>query len=223
MAELPLTGGCLCGGVRYEISEPLVSAGYCHCTRCQRRTGTAASAQGRIVPGSLRIVQGEELVREWKPEQGFGKCFCAAAAARSGAGIPRARSGACGSGRSTPIPACVRRTGSSPRTPCPWEPIPDDGTTRYPEGRDLGIASQIAIIGLADGRSQRSTRTSSRLGKADAAGGRPPGADVEEDRRPAPRHDRVRVVLDHREVAVLRRDPPQRLAAAVETPAARRT
>ena len=45
MAQLPLTGGCLCGAVRYEVTEPLVSASYCHCTRCQRRTGTAASAQ----------------------------------------------------------------------------------------------------------------------------------------------------------------------------------
>jgi hypothetical protein len=39
---LPLTGGCLCGGVRYEVSEPLVVAGYCHCARCRRRTGAAA-------------------------------------------------------------------------------------------------------------------------------------------------------------------------------------
>src|SRR5205814_2998396 len=74
VAELPLTGGCLCGGVRYEIDEPLVVASYCHCTRCQRRTGTAASAQARIVPGSLQILQGEELVREWKPEDGLAQC-----------------------------------------------------------------------------------------------------------------------------------------------------
>ena len=67
---LPLTGGCLCGGVRYEIDEELVSASYCHCTRCRRRTGTGASPEARIVPGSLRIVQGDELVREWRSEGG---------------------------------------------------------------------------------------------------------------------------------------------------------
>jgi hypothetical protein len=44
MAELPLTGGCLGGGVRFEVREALVSASYCHCRRCQRRTGTGASA-----------------------------------------------------------------------------------------------------------------------------------------------------------------------------------
>ena len=72
-----LTGGCLCGGVRFEVSEPLVSSGYCHCTRCQRRTGTAASASGRIAPGSLAILSGEELIRPGiRPDHGFSKVFC---------------------------------------------------------------------------------------------------------------------------------------------------
>src|SRR5207247_8516635 len=78
MSNFPLTGGCLCGGVRFEVTAPLGSAGYCHCTRCQRRTGTAASAQARIAPGSLRIVAGEELVRVYKPADGFEKHLCSA-------------------------------------------------------------------------------------------------------------------------------------------------
>src|SRR4029077_11913634 len=73
-----LTGRCLCGGVRFEIDEPLVSASYCHCTRCQHRTGAAAAASGRVVPGSLRVVAGAELVRDYAPEDGFLKCFCSA-------------------------------------------------------------------------------------------------------------------------------------------------
>ena len=73
-----LTGGCLCGGVRYEISEPLVSAGYCHCTRCQRRTGSAAAVSARLAPASLRIVAGNELIRSFVPDDGFAKEFCSA-------------------------------------------------------------------------------------------------------------------------------------------------
>ena len=77
MTSYRLTGGCLCGGVRFEIDAPLVSAGYCHCTRCQRRTGTAASVSGRIAPGSLRVVSGAELVRALDPgDGGFLKEFC---------------------------------------------------------------------------------------------------------------------------------------------------
>lgn len=136
MPELPLTGGCLCGKVRFEVSEPPESANYCHCTRCQRRTGTAASAQVRLVPGSLRITAGEELVRAYEPEDGASKVFCSA----------------CGSAlwsvnTDTGEPGGVRMSafdsdpGVNPSFrqyvayAAAWEPIPDDGLPRYPEGR----------------------------------------------------------------------------------------
>ena len=133
--EAPLTGACLCGGVRFEVTEPLLSASYCHCTRCQRRTGTAASAQGRVVPGSLRVTAGEELIRAYDPgDGGFLKLFCSQ----------------CGSGlwsRSPEDPEVMSvRLGILDSDPgirpsyrqfvayaAPWEPLPDDGLTRYPE------------------------------------------------------------------------------------------
>src|SRR5437660_10366285 len=73
-----VTGGCVCEGVRYEVSAPFVSSNYCHCTRCQRRTGTASSANARTADGSFRIVQGLELEKVWDPGGGgFHKAFCA--------------------------------------------------------------------------------------------------------------------------------------------------
>jgi hypothetical protein len=134
---MPLTGGCLCGGVRYEITEPLVSSTYCHCTRCQRRTGTAASAQARVAPGALRITQGDELVREWvPPDHGWPKAFCSQC---GGALWSRSRDDA---------PIYSVRLGTFDEDPgirpqyrqfvayaVPWEPIPDDGLPRFAEGR----------------------------------------------------------------------------------------
>jgi hypothetical protein len=135
VAELPLTGGCLCGGVRYEIDEPLVVASYCHCTRCQRRTGTAASAQGRIVPGSLRIAQGEELVREWKPEDGFAKCFCSACGGALWSRNPEGEIASVRLGTFDGDPGIRPSYRTFTAYAVPWEPIPDDGTERYPEQR----------------------------------------------------------------------------------------
>jgi hypothetical protein len=134
MADLPLTGGCLCGGVRFRVDAPLVVATYCHCTRCQRRTGTAASAQARIQPGSLTVTQGEELIRTYAPPDGFPKLFC----------------GACGSAlwsRSPDDPDIISvRLGAFDGDPgirpslrqfvayaASWEDIPDDGLPRYDE------------------------------------------------------------------------------------------
>jgi hypothetical protein len=136
MPDLPLTGGCLCGRVRFEIDAPLGRAGYCHCTRCQRRTGTAASAQAGVIPGSLRLLRGEELLREYRPDDGWTKVYC----------------GECGSslwGRSPDDPGAMGvRLGAIDGDPgvrpsyrqfvayaAPWEPIPEDGLPRFPERR----------------------------------------------------------------------------------------
>jgi hypothetical protein len=128
-----LSGGCLCGAVRYEIAEPFMVAGYCHCTRCQRRTGTAASAQGRIVPGSLRILQGAELEKQWKPDDGFAKCFCSNC---GGALWSRTDDGEIASVRLGTVdgdPGIRPSFRTFTAYAAVWEPIPDDGTERFGE------------------------------------------------------------------------------------------
>ncbi|TML66726.1 MAG: GFA family protein [Actinobacteria bacterium] len=136
MPELPLRGGCMCGGVRFEVTEAPAHAGYCHCRRCQRRTGTAASISARIAPGSLRILEGEELIKAYEPEDGFHKLFCSV----------------CGSAlwsRHPTDPDVISvRLGAFDDDPgvrpsyrqfvayaAPWEPLPDDGLERFPERR----------------------------------------------------------------------------------------
>ncbi|HET7568086.1 MAG TPA: GFA family protein [Gaiellaceae bacterium] len=132
-----VTGACLCGGVRYEVSEPFVSAGYCHCTRCQRRTGAAAAASARIAPGSLRVVAGEELVRCWDPgDGGWLKCFCSVCG------------GALWSRHAEETELVAVRLGTVDGDPgirpsyrqyvayaASWEQIPEDGLPRFPEQR----------------------------------------------------------------------------------------
>ncbi len=133
---MPLTGGCLCGGVRFEVNEPLVSSGYCHCTRCQRRTGTAASVQARIAPDSLSVVSGEELVRAYEPADGFAKVFCSACGSslwsrsRKDSEVMSIRLGAFDND-----PGIRPTYRQFVAYAAPWEPIPDDGLERFPESR----------------------------------------------------------------------------------------
>jgi hypothetical protein len=140
MTEFPLTGGCNCGAVRYEVTAPLVAASYCHCKRCQRRSGAAASPSAHPAPGTFRIVAGEDRLRMWKPEDGGEKWFC----------------GDCGSAlfarNTTHADPIGIRMGTFDDDPgirpsvrqfvayaAPWEPIPDDGLPRHPESRHAKV------------------------------------------------------------------------------------
>ena len=130
---LPLTGGCGCGAVRFEIDAPLLSAAYCHCRRCQHRSGTAAQASALVEPGSARVTSGAEHLQPWAPG-GFEKVFCAlcgsAVLAREpGTGVIRAvRLGAV-DGDPGIRPSARQFVAYA----APWEPIPDDGLPRYDE------------------------------------------------------------------------------------------
>jgi hypothetical protein len=133
--KLPLSGGCMCGGVRFELSEPPTLALFCHCKRCQRRTGTGVSTTALTMPGSYRTVSGEELIGRWDPgDGGWIKVFCSE----------------CGSQLFTTNPEdpelVAIRMGALDEDPgirpgahqyvtyaAPWAPVPDDGLPRFPE------------------------------------------------------------------------------------------
>jgi hypothetical protein len=131
---LPLTGGCLCGGVRFEIDAPLLVASYCHCTRCQRRTGTGSSAQARIAPGSLTVTRGENLIGTFEPPDGFAKMFCAACGSalwsrsQDDPDVMSVRMGAFDDDPGV-RPAWRQFVAYAPA----WEAIPDDGLPRHAE------------------------------------------------------------------------------------------
>ena len=132
-----VTGGCLCGGVRFELSEPPHVAGYCHCTRCQRRTGTAASAQARIDGRTFRFVRGEELVKGWRPPgTGFEKCFCGECGSHlfsRNPDDPNQMSVRLGAFDGDPgIRPSARQFVDSA---APWEALPEDGLPRFARSR----------------------------------------------------------------------------------------
>ena len=55
MADL-LTGGCLCGAVRYTVRQTMRFQSYvCHCTDCQTRSGSAFGIQLSVLTGDLEV------------------------------------------------------------------------------------------------------------------------------------------------------------------------
>lgn len=132
-----ISGGCLCGAVRFTLSERPARAGYCHCTRCQRRTGSAASAQARIDGRTFTLTDGADALRWWRhPDGGFEKGFCGICGSQLASRNPDDATQ-----MSIRMAAFDSDPGVRPswRTyvayAASWEPIPDDGLERHAEGR----------------------------------------------------------------------------------------
>jgi hypothetical protein len=51
-----VTGGCLCGRIRYEANVFLKNGYLCHCTMCQKSTGQPAEIAVLIKAGTLRYL-----------------------------------------------------------------------------------------------------------------------------------------------------------------------
>jgi hypothetical protein len=117
------------------VTETPVSASWCHCTRCQRRTGSSGSPQARLATGSFRILQGEELLGAWEPPDGFAKVFCSSCGSSLWSRSPdgKAVSVRFGVFDSDPgiRPSCHQFTTYA----AVWDSLPDDGLPRYPERR----------------------------------------------------------------------------------------
>ena len=61
--EVPLRGGCDCGQLRYESTAQPGAVFCCHCTDCQRRTGSAFGISVAVPVDAFRCVEGE--TRSW--------------------------------------------------------------------------------------------------------------------------------------------------------------
>lgn len=57
---LPLTGGCMCRAIRYEIGSFPLLLYTCNCTNCQKQSGSAFGMTMPVAAKDFRIMQGAE-------------------------------------------------------------------------------------------------------------------------------------------------------------------
>ena len=78
MSDVLIEGSCLCGAVRYEITEAPGWAHSCHCSRCRKTTGSAC-AENLFAPlAALRYTAGEKHLQSFQPSDAvrFIHTFC---------------------------------------------------------------------------------------------------------------------------------------------------
>src|SRR3954447_15616981 len=134
--EAPLAGSCACGTVRFEITSEFTTAGYCHCHRCQRRSGAPWSMNGLVDAAGVRVRSGADAISYWRPEGGMPKAFCSGCGGHVWSGEPgvsevvAVRFGAL-HGDPGVAPSWRQWVSSA----SDWHLIPEDGIPRFPEKR----------------------------------------------------------------------------------------
>ena len=58
----PIEGGCRCGQVRFRVTAPPLLTMACHCTGCQRMTGSAFSLSAAYPSVAFEVTAGEPVV-----------------------------------------------------------------------------------------------------------------------------------------------------------------
>jgi hypothetical protein len=61
-------GGCLCGALRYRVKADPVRSSACHCTYCQRRSGSAFGLGAYFRAGDVEI-RGERRTYEHRSDE----------------------------------------------------------------------------------------------------------------------------------------------------------
>ena len=74
MSEATYTGGCFCGGVRYEAASKAGNLCYCHCESCRRAAGAPMVPWGTFANDRFQITKGE--LREYRSSARVLRGFC---------------------------------------------------------------------------------------------------------------------------------------------------
>ena len=132
-----MTGSCLCGGVRFEVTEPLVRASHCHCSRCRKHSGTFGLTHGRVPRSGFRLVAGEDLLRVYRSEpRAAAKVFCTVCGSSLfGGDWPDGDEVSIRLGAFDDDPGIRPQFRTYVASRAAWDDLPDDGLPRYDEQR----------------------------------------------------------------------------------------
>ena len=82
--EIKMKGSCVCGDVLYEVSGKVEKLYQCHCTIFQKQTGSSSQTGFFVSLTQFNWLQGEEVVSNFKKENGYSVSFCS----KCGATVP---------------------------------------------------------------------------------------------------------------------------------------
>ena len=127
-----LRGSCLCGGVKFEVSEAPETLRYCHCASCKKLSGGTGTLNGRVRSTSIRILEGGDLLETFEPPGGSAKTFCKRCGSNLfGGGWPNSQTTSVRASALDDEFAARPSAHIYVRSVAAWETLPDDGLDRF--------------------------------------------------------------------------------------------
>ncbi len=71
-----MTGGCMCGAIRYELGSDPFDCGWCHCRTCQLNSGAPAMVFATVPDGDFVWTKGADAVRSVSSSSFGHRFFC---------------------------------------------------------------------------------------------------------------------------------------------------
>ncbi len=72
----PVSGGCLCGAVRYTLHKPAVFTNHCHCSMCRRTQGAVFGTWSKVSSEGLTFDKGEDELAVYRSSVPVRRRFC---------------------------------------------------------------------------------------------------------------------------------------------------
>ncbi|MGR5286394.1 GFA family protein [Vibrio maritimus] len=70
-----VTGSCLCGSVKYEITGKIGDIVHCHCKTCRKAHGAAFSSVAAVKDGDFSVF-GSDKLKSFESSKGKHRYFC---------------------------------------------------------------------------------------------------------------------------------------------------
>ncbi|WP_428086946.1 GFA family protein [Candidatus Thioglobus sp.] len=69
-------GECLCGKVKFQITQKITDIIMCHCSECRRVQGSAFATNGNVENQNFTFLSGKDNLTEFKESDSKSRFFC---------------------------------------------------------------------------------------------------------------------------------------------------
>ena len=69
-------GSCLCGAVKFKITDKIRNIVYCHCSQCRKAQGSAFATNGIVASEHFKLLSGDDKLTGYESTPGQTKYFC---------------------------------------------------------------------------------------------------------------------------------------------------